>query len=339
MGAREFFADAVGLGDVRHRGDPAGLRAKGVDQRGHVQAGIEHIAIAPFDAHLDPARLGLAAEFFREQLVQIGAVLIGPVGEGRAFADQVHIAPARHLAEGGVHKGDAALQVHGAHAGEHGVFHGPAEIGFCHQRLLGAQALAGVAPVDHQHPASEQAQDPDQPEQAAADHAQRSPVGLGPNRQIGSQRRDMQGKAGRVADPLGQAGAEFFGVWPHTGQNRALGVGDGDRVARRDFGGYAIAVQTVDGIFGHQRATETPRLLQRNHQLQHGRVAVFARGLVIEGFACGPRPLKQHIVVRIAAQRRGGLGLGVPHRGGSGCCADAAVFVNPGQALDLWIAV
>ena len=28
--AREFLADAVGLGDVRHGGDPAGLCAKGV---------------------------------------------------------------------------------------------------------------------------------------------------------------------------------------------------------------------------------------------------------------------------------------------------------------------
>ena len=215
--AREFFANPVGLGDVRHRGDPAGLRAKGVNQRGHVEAGVEHIAVAPFHPHLDPAGLGLPAEFFGQQLVQIGAVLVGPIREWRTFADQVDIVPARHLAEGGIHKGDAALQVHGAHAGEHGVFHGPAEIGFCHQRLLCAQTLAGVAPVDDQHPTGKQAQYPDQPEQAAAHHAQRSAVGLRPDRQIGTQRRDMQGKAGGVADPFGQAVTEFFGVWPHAG--------------------------------------------------------------------------------------------------------------------------
>ena len=149
----------------------------------------------------------------------------------------------------------------------------------------------------------------------------------------------MQCKAGGVADPFGQAVTEFFSVWPHAGQNRALGVGDGDRVARRDFGGDSVAVQSVDRIFGHQRAAETTRLLQRNHQLQHGRVTVFAQSLVIKGFACGPRAQKQHIMVRVAAQCRVGKGLGVPHRGGSGGGTDAAGFVQPGQALDLGIPV
>ena len=110
-------------------------------------------------------------------------VVIGPVGEGRGLAHQFGLAPARHLAKRGIDIGDAALQVQGAHAGEHGVFHGAAKIGFRHQRLLRLHAPAGVAPVGDQHPGGHGTQHHDQPEQAAANHAQRRPVGLTAQRQ------------------------------------------------------------------------------------------------------------------------------------------------------------
>jgi hypothetical protein len=46
---RQLVADAVGLGDVGHRGHPAGLLAHGVDQRRHVHARVEQRAVLALD--------------------------------------------------------------------------------------------------------------------------------------------------------------------------------------------------------------------------------------------------------------------------------------------------
>ena len=86
--------------------------------------------------------------------------------------------PAGHLAKGGIHIGDLALQVHGPHAREDGVFHGASEIGLGYQGLLGLQATAGVPPATDQHPGGEHAQGAHQPKQAIANQALRGAVGL-----------------------------------------------------------------------------------------------------------------------------------------------------------------
>ena len=126
-----------------------------------------------------PTSMVLPRKLFAQLGVQQHVVVVvGPIGVGRHLAHQLGLAPARHLAEGGIHIGDAALHVQRAHAGEHGVFHGAAEVGFGHQRLLGALAAAGVAPGGQQHPCRHRTQRAHQPEQAAADHAQRGAVGL-----------------------------------------------------------------------------------------------------------------------------------------------------------------
>ena len=149
----------------------------------------------------------------------------------------------------------------------------------------------------------------------------------------------MQRKAVGVADPIGQAVAQFFVVRLHSGQQRAGRISERYRVACRDFGGNTVAVQTVDRVLGHQRAGKAPRSVQRNDQLQHGRVAVFAHGLVIKGGARVARAQKQGVVFGVAAQGRCGLGLYVPYGRRPGRRTNPAVFIDPGQALDFGVAV
>jgi hypothetical protein len=76
------------------------------------------------------------------------------------------------LTKGGIHIGDASLKIERPHAGEHGVFHRPSEIGFSHQRFLGLYPAAGVTPGAQQHPDSEHTERADQPEKSAAHHPQ-----------------------------------------------------------------------------------------------------------------------------------------------------------------------
>ena len=62
--AAELVADAVGLGDVGHRGHPAGLLAVGVDQGRNVQAGIEQLPFLRLHPHLDAPGTVLPLQFF-----------------------------------------------------------------------------------------------------------------------------------------------------------------------------------------------------------------------------------------------------------------------------------
>ncbi|MPN13600.1 hypothetical protein SDC9_160922 [bioreactor metagenome] len=148
----ELFADAVGLGDVGHRRHPAGLLALGIHQRRHIQTGVEQRSALALHACLKAAGHALAREFIVGLGLKRFLVRIGPVGVGRHLAHQVGFAPAGHLAERGIHIGDTALHVHRAHAREHGVFHGAAEVGLGHQRLLRLQAPARVTPGGDQQP-------------------------------------------------------------------------------------------------------------------------------------------------------------------------------------------
>ena len=58
---RQLVADALGLGDVGHRGHPAGLLAARVDQRRDVHARVEQRAVLAHHAHLDAAGRAAAA--------------------------------------------------------------------------------------------------------------------------------------------------------------------------------------------------------------------------------------------------------------------------------------
>ncbi len=181
---RQLLTDPVGFGDVGHRSDPARLGAACVDQWRDIQARIEQGVVRSLDPHLHATGCcGLAGQLPVHQLVQILVVGIGPVRKWGGSPDQFGFAPAGHLAKGGIDIGDAALQVHRPHAGEHGVFHGAAEVGFGYQGLLCLVPTPVVPPVGNQHPGRHEAEHADQPEQAAADHAQRCPVRLRPKYQ------------------------------------------------------------------------------------------------------------------------------------------------------------
>ena len=115
-----------------------------VDQRRDVHARVEQRAVLALDPHLDAAgRAAAAAVPAAAARPSCSWSVLGPVGEGRGAADQLGFGQAGHLAERRVDVGDAALQVHRAHAGEHGVFHRAAEVGFRHQRAAGS-ACAGA---------------------------------------------------------------------------------------------------------------------------------------------------------------------------------------------------
>ena len=98
-------------------------------------------------------------------------------------ADQLVFIQTGHLAKGRVDVGDAALQVEGAHAGQHGIFHRAPKVGFRQQGLLGLDAATGMAPVAQQHPDGQCTQCADQPEETAADHAERSAITFSPNQE------------------------------------------------------------------------------------------------------------------------------------------------------------
>jgi hypothetical protein len=71
-----------------------------IDQRRHIQAGIEQGVVGALDAHLNAAGPGgLPASSSLSICGQRLVVGVGPVGEGRGAADQLGLAPAGHLAE------------------------------------------------------------------------------------------------------------------------------------------------------------------------------------------------------------------------------------------------
>ena len=228
---RQLLAHPVGLGNVGHGRDPAGLRAHGVNQGGHIQAGVKQDAVAALDAYLNAALVGLARELLVQQGGELFAVALGPIRKRGGASHQFGLTPAGHHAKRGVDIGNAALQVHGAHAGEHGVFHGAAEIGLRHERLLGLQTFAGMPPIGHQHPGGHQAQRADQPEQAATNHTQRRPVRLGPHHQIITHGGHGHGVGIGLAPP-GHLPQSAFDRQANPGQYRAVDVLQRHGIAR-----------------------------------------------------------------------------------------------------------
>ena len=125
----QFLANAFGLGDVGHGGHPAGLLAVWINQRRHIHAGIKNLAVLALHAHLKSAGRGAAMQLVVQPPHQGVKLGLGPVRKRWRAAHQLMLAQARHLAKRRVDIGDAACQIECAHAGQHGVFHGPAKVG------------------------------------------------------------------------------------------------------------------------------------------------------------------------------------------------------------------
>ncbi len=332
---RQLFADARGLGDVGHRGHPAGLVAARVDQRRDVQPRIEHAAVLALHAHLEAAGQGAAVQFLLEPLVHDLAVGLEPVGEGRCLADQLLLGPAGHRAEGGVDVGDAALQVEHPHAGQHRVLHRAAEVGLGHQPLLGLQPAARVAPGADQHPAGEHAERADQPEQPVADHALRGAVGLGAQHQRVAHGRDRHFVLVGAFAPGQQARAGLAQVGGVARDHLALGVEQRHRVARLHLGRHAVAQQAIDRELAEHHAREQALVEQRDVQLQHGRRIAAGRGLgehrlaqlarqrVVALDVAGAQHVADQVLLRRMHAGRGIAGL------------EAAAVVDPGDGLQL----
>ena len=213
----ELVADALGLGDVGHRGHPAGLLALRVDQRRDVHPGVEHRAVLAHHLDLDAAGRALAAQLLLEQAGVLVAPVVRPVGEGRMLADQVGLGEAGHGAERRVDVADLPFHVHRPHAGQHRVLHGAAEVGLRDQRGLHLQAPAHVPPGAEQHPDGEHRERHHHPEQGVADQADRGAVALAAQHQAVLGRRDRQLEDDRR--PLrGRCRARSSRCWRATGR-------------------------------------------------------------------------------------------------------------------------
>jgi hypothetical protein len=237
----------------------------------HVQARVEQRAVLALHAHLEAALDGAAIEFVLQAGGEQLAVLVGPIGEGRRAAHQLRLAPAGHLAEGGVDVGDAAAHVQRPHAGEHGVLHGAAEIGLGHQRLLHLHPPAGVAPVGDQHPGGHGGQRAHEPEQAAADDAQAGAVGLRPHDQAVAHGRDRHLVFVRLRRPGQELRRRLRRGHGGAGQDAALAIEQCHGVLGRDLRRHAVAQQAVDRVFAQDHAGELARARQGHVQLQQAR--------------------------------------------------------------------
>ncbi|CAM3914362.1 hypothetical protein ACAN107058_19800 [Paracidovorax anthurii] len=336
----ELLAHAVGLGDVGHRGHPAGLLAVGVDEGRDIEARVEQGAVPAPDPHLEAAHGLLAAQLVAQLGVQGLVLVLGPVGVGRRLADQLLGAPAGHLAEGRVHVRHAAVHVERAHAGDHGVLHRAAEVGLGHERFLGAQAPPRVAPVGDEHPGRHGAEGAHQPEQAAAHHAERGAIGLRAQHEAVAHGRDEHLVLVRARGPGQQVGGPAPGGERRAGQQLLLAVQHGDRVARQHLGGRAVAQQAVHRVFGQHHAREAALRHQRHLQLQQRRGLAVARAgerLRIDGLLQVARDAEG--VGRVAALEHlaGHAQLAAGHGGRRVAGADAAAIVDPGDGLQLGV--
>ena len=310
----------------------------GIDQRRDVEAGVELAAVLALHAHLEAADDGLAAELIAQLQAQAVVLVAGPVAVGRQLADQIAFAPARHLAERGVHVGDAAFEVERAHAGQHRVFHRAAEVGFGDQGFLGAHAPARMAPGGQQQPGRHGAERADQPEQAVADKAQRSAVGLGAQHQAAAHGRYRHLIfVGPVAPPAPgvAAGALRQG---RAGQQLAAAVEHGDRVASEHFGGRAVAQQAVDRVLAQHHAAKAARAVDGHLQLQQRhRLAGYRQRLRIDRLLQVLHLGKRARGVAGPQDLAGNAQLFAVHRGRRMAGAYALVLVYPADRLQLGV--
>ena len=244
------------------------MLAVGVNQRRDIQARIKERTVLALYAHLKAADDGFARQLFAQLRLQIVVIVIGPVRVGRHLTHQLFLAPARHLAESRVHIGNAAIQVKGAHAGQHGVFHGAAEISLGHQGLLRTLAAARVAPGGQQQPGGHGRQGAHQPEQPAAHHAQRGSVSLRPQHQGNAHGRYRHLIFIGNGAPVQQLAGGFARRQRCACQDLALAVQHGDGIAGHHLGGCAIAQDAVHREFGQQLAAVAAVVADGDVQLQ-----------------------------------------------------------------------
>jgi hypothetical protein len=267
--SRQLVADALGLGDVGHRGHPAGLLAARVDQRRDVHARVEQRAVLAHHAHLDAAGRAAAGQLLLQQPGVLVDAVVGPVRERRRMPDQRRLGEAGHGAERGVDIGDASFEVHRAHAGQHRVFHRAPEVRLLHQRGLDLRTPAQVAPAAEQHPYGQARQRHHHPEQGVADQADRGAVALAAQQQAVDRRRQRQ--------LVGDRSVVREVVAPHLrdrARQRTLTlVDDGHRVAASDVRRHEVAQQRLDRVLDHEGAGEGVARDQRHVQLEH-RVAL-----------------------------------------------------------------
>ena len=268
---------------------------------------------------------------------------LGPMREGWCATYQLGFGQSGHLAKSRVDIGDAALQIQRAHAGEHGVFHGAAKVGFRYQRLLRLDAAPGMAPRAKQHPHRQGAERADEPEKATADHAQRGAITLGPDEQAVADRRDRYLIFSRTIGPGQQARGWIAGRRYVACQHAVFIVHQGHRIFGGDFCRHAKTQQTVNSVFTHDHATKLALVVQRHQNLQCGRVVVAAVRRV-------QRP-RIHRLTQVAGQAIGTVGLaglqlvaGTAQLGGIGTGRhirhlDAPLAVNPGHRQQLRVLV
>jgi len=298
VGALEFNAHPLRLGDVVHRGHPANLLAIGTDQWRKVEADVEAFAVLAHDAHLEAAGRGFAGQGSIDIVRELVEFLVRPVGVGRLDPDQFAFLEAGHPAEGGVDEGDAAFEVDGAQAGDQRLRHGLAKSVGRAQFFFGIGAVLGMAAQLDQGDGGDQGQDDDQ---RCRDE-----------RQPGA--ADAVGDDVEVEAIVGQVDADLAGDLAVGRLDRGVaedlaifGIDEGQAVARgerRRQGGAeqrfqrfegdegtdvgAAALDRVNDVVG--RALRGIAIIRRNHRAAHA-----------QGVLQGGQPHRQ--VVRRRRQR------------------------------------
>jgi len=243
----ELVTHPLGFGDVGDGGHPAGLVALGVDQGGDVHARIELAAVASLHVEFNAPCGASTQQFLLEHAVEFVDAVAWPVRVGRAGADEFVLGKACHGTEGRVDVGDAPLQIDGAHAGEHGVFHGAPEVGFLHQSLLDFGAPTHVAQGAHQCPDGEQGQGDHHPEQGAPHQAGR---GLEPH--AAQQQTVADGSDDDVVNKAGLGGSGCDGTH-RTGDQVTVGSHQAHGMTLQDLLRHLVAHERFQGVLGNQR--------------------------------------------------------------------------------------
>ena len=177
----------------------------------------------------------------------------------------------------------------------------------------------------------------DQPEQAAADHAQRGAVGLRAQHQAVAHRRDRHFVFVGLRGPGQQLRAGLRGGTDGAGEHAALAVEQRHRVARRHLGRHAVAQQAVDRVLAQDHAGERPWSASGTCSCSRPALSLPATGCEYTG-CCRSRARLYLVSVS-------------PGRSTSPvarcCCAghagrrvaglDAAALVDPGERLQLGV--
>ena len=281
----ELLADALGLGDVRHRDHPAQLLAVVGQERRAVHARIEQRAVAPQHLQFESARRRLAPQQRVERSLVLGELARRPVGKGGAVADEGRLVPAGHLAERGVHVPQHAKAVDDSQPRGERVFHRATKGG------LGAQCafhprLASV-PADQRN-------ERDQDRQRQAGHDPGEPAAQ--QRRPHPERRSLEHDAVRKQVDRNDVDERVFG--------RPAGGGGGQRVARVVQKAHAVAQR-------HIRSDRTAQKFRQRDARQHGsdiQLVGEHRGHEVGEWSAVVRAGKaERIVVRRREERRVGL--------------------------------